>query len=106
LHGKLTANGRLPRPALAGGLTWDAPKLGQVEAERVTVEFETRNDILYADGRIAARGRELLTAKAAIPWTAKRDLAELLRHPETSLVISSNELPLTLAQELLPQRVQ
>jgi autotransporter translocation and assembly factor TamB len=106
IRGKLTANGRLPRPAIAGALTWDAPKLGEVEAERVTVELETRRDVLYADGRIAARGRELLTARAAIPWTARSDLAQILRSPSTSLVISSNELPLTLAQELLPGRVQ
>jgi len=106
LRGRVTANGRLPRPALAGALTWEAPKLGEVEAERVVVELSTRRDVLYADGRIAAHGRDLLSARAAIPWTAKRDLAELLRHPETSLVVSSQELPLKLAQELVPARIQ
>jgi autotransporter translocation and assembly factor TamB len=106
LHGKLTANGALPSPALAGALTWDAPKLGGVEADRVVVELATRSDVLYAEGRIAARGRDVLTAHAALPWTARRDLAELLRHPETRLEIASPDLPLGLVQDLLPARVQ
>ena len=106
VHGKLTANGALPRPALAGALTWETPKLGEVEAERVVVELATRRDVLYADGRIAGRGRDLLTAHAAIPWTVRRDLGQILRHPETLLQISSPDLPLGLVQDLVPARVK
>ena len=107
MHGKLTANGALPRPALAGALTWETPKLGEVEAERVVVELATRRDVLYADGRIAgARARSAHRARRDSVDGAARPRVRSSGTPRRCSQISSPELPLGLVQDLLPARVQ
>jgi autotransporter translocation and assembly factor TamB len=106
VSGTLTANGALPRPALAGHLTWDAPELGQVSAESIALDITTSAGVLRADGRIAARGQDLLRAKLAMPWSAHSDLSHALERPETLLEVSGSELDLALLQDLVPATLQ
>jgi autotransporter translocation and assembly factor TamB len=102
LSGVVTADGPLPRPALAGRLAWDAPQLGDVAADSISVDLVTRDGVLRADGNIAARGRDLLRASFAMPWSARSDLSRALSRPETMLQISGTDLDLSLVQELAP----
>ena len=102
LSGRITADGVLPRPALQGRLTWEAPQVGEVAADSISVDVVTRDGVLRADGRIAARGRDLLRASFAMPWSARSDLSRALARPETLLQISGADLDLSLAQELVP----
>ncbi|MFI5315626.1 MAG: translocation/assembly module TamB domain-containing protein [Myxococcota bacterium] len=102
LSGVLTADGPLPRPALQGHLTWDSPQLGDVSADAIAVDLVTRDGQLRADGRISARGRDLLTASFATPWSARADPARALERPETVLQVRGKDLELSLLEELVP----
>ncbi len=104
--GSLVANGALPRPALGGKLVWNAPELGDVSAESIAVDVATSGGVLRADGRIRARGQELLAARFATPWSARADLSRALERPETLLLVTGSELRLSLAQDLLPKTLQ
>ena len=106
VSGTLTANGALPRPALTGHLTWDAPQVGEVGAESIALDVATSAGVLRADGRIAARGQDLLRAKLALPWSARSDLSRVLQSPETLFQVSGSELDLALLQDLLPPTLQ
>jgi translocation and assembly module TamB len=106
LSGVITADGALPRPALQGRLAWDAPQLGEVAADSISVDVVTREGVLRADGRIAARGLDLLRASFAMPWSARSDLSRALARPETLLQISGADLDLSLVQEFVPATLQ
>jgi autotransporter translocation and assembly factor TamB len=102
VSGTLSAEGPLPRPALRGELAWTGSAIGQVEAERVSAALETSGGMLRATGGVRARGRELLQASFATPWTPAAPLAGLLARPETQLALRGDSLEPSLAEELLP----
>jgi len=106
VSGTLDANGALPRPALAGHLSWDAPQVGEISAESLAVDVATTGGVLRAEGLVAARGQDLLRAKLAMPWSARSDLSRTLASSETLLVVTGSELDLALAQDLLPETLQ
>jgi autotransporter translocation and assembly factor TamB len=106
VSGELVASGAFPRPAISGHLTWDAPQLGEVGAQSIALDVATADRVLRADGRITARGQELLRARLALPWSPRSDLARVLEHPETLLQVTGTDLQLSLLQEFVPATLQ
>ncbi|HXZ86908.1 MAG TPA: translocation/assembly module TamB, partial [Myxococcota bacterium] len=106
VSGALRANGAWPRPALEGKLAWDAPRVGQVAVDAISLELASRDGMLAGDGKIAAAGRELLQAHFALPWSAQSALAGALANPRTQLEIRGEELELALFRDLVPDMVQ
>ena len=106
VSGTLRADGAWPRPALAGRLDWEAPSVGEVAVDRISLQFASSAGVLSGEGHIAAAGRELLQAQLALPWTPQSELARALQSPSTRLEVHSDTLELALFRELIPAMVQ
>ena len=106
LSGSLRADGALPRPALSGHLSWQSPKLGDMEIDSASVDLSTSGALLAADGRIVAAGQDRLRARLALPWSPRIDLGRALERPETLFELDGQDLDLAIVQEFAPSTLR
>lgn len=104
---RLSLDGALPLPRVDGSGTWEAPRFGDASAERLRFEASTAQGRIRGTLRLEEAERELLLARADLPYAASAlDLRALLGSPDARLELVADELFLGDVMSVLPLDVR